>query len=116
MLILQELVRTQISRTSVALEVLCSCGTSTQTTKPPTGVTVLHLLISHSAQKLTNPQSSGVTCSSARGQDVIGTDALSYDWSAFVHLDLVFSSIVPRYRLTLSPYETQVPSPKNSAP
>lgn len=102
--------RPQISRPRMALEVLCPRGPSTQTAQLAARLRIAHFLVRRSAQGLAYPEASSEFGRFARGQDVARSDAL---YPVSVPADL--ETRVPP-RLTLSPYDTQVFSPRKRAP
>src|SRR5882757_5361965 len=74
--VLQELMRTQVARARMAFKLLCSCGSPAETTKFTIRLWVSHLLIGDCAQKFAHPKASGVSGSLPSGQDVVCTYTL----------------------------------------
>lgn len=98
----------------MALEELRPCCSAAQLAKLTASFVRGDLLVRDGAEELADPKASGVAGRFAGWKDVVRTDHLGRVSYSFIRDAVIFFS---RCREpTLSPYETQVLSPRNSAP
>ena len=113
-IVLQMLVRAQVARSRMALEILRPSCPSTETAQLSARLGRRHLLVGDGAEKLADPQPTCISRRFARGKDVVCSYALFFSGHPCQPPQLIPSGT--RSERTLSPYETQVFSPRNRAP
>jgi len=120
MLVVQEFMCTEVSRSSMSFKVLGPCSSAAESSKLRTCIVVSHFLIGDSAQEFPYPESSSISSGFSGWQDMIRADTLRKVSQCSVGeaqsgQRQCSPSRSPGLR-TLSPYDTQVPSPKKMAP
>ena len=108
-LVSQILRRPEVPRPRMALEEFYPCCPSAQPAQFSTGFLADDFLVRHRAQELSNPETAGIPRSISRRQDMVRPNDLLTRQQGFVKTS-------SKKKLTLSPYETHVLSPRNKAP